>query len=83
MPVTFGDGAGEGDGEAAGPGGAGVDPAKGVAAAWGLGCCALGLNALAAKIPDNRRNARSSQFVVLLFILVSTFVMMRRYGSVW
>lgn len=83
MPVTFGAGAGEGEaaGVAAGAGDAaetGVEPAGGVAAPWGVGCCALALYALAANIPDNRRNVRNSEFVVLFFMVFFTFGLMRR-----
>lgn len=72
MPITFGEGAGEGEGDgvatAVDAAGVAVDTAAGVAVIWGLGCCALALSALVANIPDTRRNARHSEFVVLLFI---------------
>jgi len=70
MPFTFGGGTGEGEGDGAtvDAAGIGVDTVAGVAVTWGLGCCALARNALVANIPDTRRNARISEFVVLLFI---------------
>ena len=71
MPFTFGEGAGEGEGDgvaAVDPAGVGVDTVAGVAVTWGLGCCAPARDALVANIPDTRRNARISEFVVLLFI---------------
>jgi hypothetical protein len=86
MTVTFGDGAGEGEGDgeatAVDVAGVAVDAAAGVAVIWGLGCCALARHAHVANIPDPRRNARQSEFVVLLFIGFSTFGMMRRYVTV-
>src|SRR5256885_666086 len=79
MPVTFGEGVadgGSGDpggvvtgaGDAATPG-VEIVAAEGVAAPVALVGCALAVNKLAANISDNRRNARNSECVALLFMV--------------